>query len=193
MAKTFDKEHNADAGYIAKATDNAGDFILWAWGVGAGRVTKTSFLINTNNTDLKPFKIQRHQACISTVDTAWTVPNGLPPFLQEDQTNLAVLGLLNTTISRQSDQQEEQNKILEKQVNRMIDKENSSKNCVKNLHKATIKMILFILAMDNKEVPDDVTNSCKRFMNSKSVTLTEQELNQQCETRGMNEVSFATG
>jgi hypothetical protein len=166
-AKTFDKEHDADAEYITKATDNAEDFILWAWGVGDGRVTKASFSINPNNTGLKPFKTQRHQACILTVGAAWTVPNGLPPLLQGDQTNLTVLGLLNTTISRQSDQQEEQNKILEKQVNHMIDKENSSKNCVKNLHEATIKMILFALAMDNKEVPDNVTNSCKRFMNSK--------------------------
>ncbi len=75
----------------------------------------------------------------------------------------------------------------------MIDKENFSKNCVKNLHEATIKMILFASAMDNKEVPDDVTDSCKHFMNSKSVALAEQELNQQFKTRGMNEVSFVTG
>jgi hypothetical protein len=180
-AKTLDKEHDADAEYITKATDNAEDFILWAWGVGASRVTKTSFSIDPNNTDLEPFKTQRYQACILTVGAAWTVPNGLPPLLQGDQTNLAVLGLLNTTISQQSDQQEEQNNILEKQVNHMINKENSSKNCVKNLHKATIKMILFTSAMDN-EVPDDVTDFCKHFMNSKSVALAEQELNQQFET-----------
>jgi hypothetical protein len=96
-------------------------------------------------------------------------------------------------ISRQSDQQEEHNKIMEKQVNHMIDKENCSKNHVKNLHEATIKMILVASAMDNKEVSDDVTDSCKHFMNSKSVTLVEQELNQQFETRGMNEVSLTTG
>jgi hypothetical protein len=193
VAKTFDKEHDADAEYITKATDNVEDFILWAWGVGAGRVTKTSLSIDPNNTDLKPFKTQCHQACILTVGAAWTVPNGLPPLLQGDQTNLAVLGLLNTAISRQLDQQEEQNKILEKQVNHMIDKENSSKNRVKNLHEATIKMILFASAMDNEEVPDDVTDSCKRFMNSKSVAFAEQELNPQFETRGMNKVSFTTG
>jgi hypothetical protein len=99
-SKTFDEEQDADAEYITKATDNAGDFILWAWGVGAGRVTKTSFLIDPNNTDLELFKTQRHQTHISTANTAWTgVPNGLPPFPQGDQANLAVLGLLNTTIS----------------------------------------------------------------------------------------------
>ncbi len=75
----------------------------------------------------------------------------------------------------------------------MINKENSSKNRVKNLHEATIKMILIALATDNEEVPDNVTDSCKRFMNSKSVTLAEQEPNQQFETRGMNEVSFMMG
>ncbi len=80
-AKNFDEEHDADAEYITKATDNAVDFILWAWGVGAGRVTKTSFSINPNDTNLKPFKTQHHQACISTVGAAWTVPNSLPPLL----------------------------------------------------------------------------------------------------------------
>jgi hypothetical protein len=32
-AKIFDKEQDADAEYITKATDNEGDFILWAWRV----------------------------------------------------------------------------------------------------------------------------------------------------------------
>ncbi len=131
-AKTFNKEHYADADYITKATDNAGDFILWAWGVGAGRVTKTSFSIDPNDTGLELFITQCHQTHISAINTAWTaVPNGLPPFPQGYQANLAVLGLLNTPISRQADQQEDQNKILEKQVNHLIEKENLSKNCVK--------------------------------------------------------------
>jgi hypothetical protein len=89
-----------------------------------------------------------------------------------------MLGLLITTISQQADQQEDQNKILEKQVNNLIKKENSSKNCIKNFHKSTVKMILFASTMDNKEVPTDFTNSCKRFMNSKTVAFAEQELNQ---------------
>jgi hypothetical protein len=55
-AKIFDKEHNAYAEYITKATDNAGDFIIWARCVRAGRVTKTSFSIDPNNTNLKLFK-----------------------------------------------------------------------------------------------------------------------------------------
>jgi hypothetical protein len=82
-AKTFDKEHDVDAEYITKATDNAGDFILWAWGVGAGRVTKTSFSIDQNNTNLELFKTQCHQTHISAANTAWTaVPNGTPIFLR---------------------------------------------------------------------------------------------------------------
>jgi hypothetical protein len=32
-------------------------------------------------------------------------------------------------------------------------------------------------AMDNKTVPTDLTKSCKRFINSKTVALAEQELN----------------
>jgi hypothetical protein len=55
-AKTFNKEHNADAEYITKVTDNAGDFMIWGWGVGAGGVTKTSFSIDPNDTDLESSK-----------------------------------------------------------------------------------------------------------------------------------------
>jgi hypothetical protein len=54
-------------------------------------------------------------------------------------------------------------------------------------------MILFASVMDNKEVPTNFTDSCKRFMNSKTVALAEQELNQEFKTRGMNKVSFTTG
>eukprot|EP00957_Ditylum_brightwellii_P140204 10683339-Ditylum_brightwellii.AAC.1 len=42
LAKLFDAFHiNADSNYPEKALDLANDSILWAWGVGAGRVTET--------------------------------------------------------------------------------------------------------------------------------------------------------
>jgi hypothetical protein len=59
------------------------------------------------------------------------------------------------------------------QVNHLIKKENSSKNRVKNFHESTVKMILFASTMDNEEVPTDFTNSCKRFMNNKTVAHAE--------------------
>ena len=61
--------------------------------------------------------------------------------------------LQNTTISHQADIQEEQNKILMKQLENMIEKEVTSKNCFKNLHDSTIQMIIFASALDGNEVP----------------------------------------
>ncbi len=95
---------------------------------------------------------------------------------------MAVLGLLNTTILRQADVQEEQNKILTKQLKHMIEKEGMSKNCFKNLHDSTIHMIIFASALDSNEIPNEPVESCKRINNSKTVALAEQELNNQFKT-----------
>ena len=47
--------------------------------------------------------------------------------------------------------------------------------------------------MDNKEISDEPVDSCKRIINSKTVALAEQELNNQFESHGLNEVSFSPG
>jgi hypothetical protein len=94
---------------------------------------------------------------------------------------------------RQADEQEEQNKILTKQLEHMIEKEGTSKNQFKNLHESFIQMILFPSALDNEEIPDEPVDSLKRTINSKTVALAEQELNIQFETHGLNEVSFSPG
>jgi hypothetical protein len=66
---------------------------------------------------------------------------------------MAVLGLLETTISRQADEQEEQNKILTKQLEHMIQRDGTSKNRIKHFHDSTVQMLLFASALENNETP----------------------------------------
>jgi hypothetical protein len=61
----------------------------------------------------------------------------------------------------------------------MIKQDGPKKNRMKNFHKMTLKMILFASPMERETVPDKPVDSCKRFMNCKSVALKEQELNNQ--------------
>ena len=89
-------------------------------------------------------------------------------------TNTAVLGLLNTTISCQADEQEEQNKIFTKQLEHTIKKEGTSKNPFKNLHDSSIQMILFASALDKDKVPVEPVDSCKRIITSKRNSWLEQ-------------------
>jgi hypothetical protein len=126
-ATVFDKEHKEDKDYISSAADHAGVFILWAWGIGAERVSTTSIIFDPTDIDLERFKIERHQTCIIPLGgVTWAaVPGGLPPPPAVDISNTAVLGLLNTTISRQADEQEEQ---IMKQLEHMIKKDGTSKN-----------------------------------------------------------------
>jgi hypothetical protein len=39
-AQAFDQDHDSDKEYITSAVNHVDDFILWAWGVGAGQVSK---------------------------------------------------------------------------------------------------------------------------------------------------------
>jgi hypothetical protein len=165
-ATVFDREHEEDPEYITPAENHAGDFILWAWGIRAGQVNATSFIFDPTDIDLERFTSERHQACIiPLVGVTWAaVPGGLPPPPAANLSNMAVLGLLNTTILRQADKQEEQNKILTKQLKHMIKKEGTSKNCFKNLHDSTIQMIIFASALDMDEIPDKPVESCKHII-----------------------------
>ncbi len=63
-ATVFDLEHEEDENYITTAADHAGDFILWAWGIEADRVSATSIIFDPTDSDLERFKIERHQAPI---------------------------------------------------------------------------------------------------------------------------------
>ena len=54
-ATAFDEEHEEDEDYITSAEDHAGDFLLWSWAVGAGRVSATSCIFD-NASELKGTK-----------------------------------------------------------------------------------------------------------------------------------------
>jgi hypothetical protein len=176
-ATVFDLEHEEDENYITSAANHAGDFILWAWGIGADQVSAISIIFDPTYTNLERFKFERDQTCtIPLGGVSWAaVPGVLPPPPAADFSNTAVLGLLNTTISRQADKQEEQNKILTKQLKHMIEKKGTNKNQFKKPHDSSIQMILFASALDNEEIPEEPVFSCKRIINSKTVALAEQE------------------
>jgi hypothetical protein len=61
-ATAFNLKHKEDANHITTAGDHAGDFILWAWGIGADQVSAIGIIFDPKNSDLKRFRIERHQA-----------------------------------------------------------------------------------------------------------------------------------
>jgi hypothetical protein len=121
-----------------------------------------------------------------------TIPGDLPPAPAVADLKGFFTPLL-ATVTRQDDAQEVQNNILHTHVEHMVKTSGEKKNRVKNLHESTIKMLLFVSAIDNKTVPLDLTDSCKRVINSKTVALAKQELNLQFENSCLSKVSFLMG
>ncbi len=51
----FNAEFRNDENYLTSAIDHAADFILWAWGVGHGRVTATKMSFDPKDIELEQF------------------------------------------------------------------------------------------------------------------------------------------
>jgi hypothetical protein len=58
-AAAFGQENDDDKNYMTSVTDQAGDFFLWVWGIGSGRITATNITFNLTGTNLEHFKIKR--------------------------------------------------------------------------------------------------------------------------------------
>ena len=101
----------------------------------------------------------------------------------------AVLQQLTASISRQTDEAKAQNEILNRQLEYNIDKEEKKKDRFKKLHSSTKQLILFASAKDATNVPTEVNEDCKRFINSETVGVAEQELNQQFKKLGLQDAA----
>ena len=85
------------------------------------------------------------------------------------------------------------NKLLTRQINHNIERDDKKKDRLKKLHPSVSNLLLFASAEDANTVPPDVTNACRRFNNSKSEGLADLELNTQFQERNLHDVAFSAG
>ena len=206
-AKAFDEEHEDDPTYLTSADSHLRDFVAWAWGVKRGKVPPTSYRLGLSDSQLQTFQRDRHNKCIAQSANSTNImggpsgapllPPGPPPIFAPPGTaptaTEAVLQQLTASISRQSDEQKAQNEILTRQLEHNIDKEEKKKDRFKKLHSSTKQLILFASAEDATNVPTDVGEDCKRFINAETMGVAEQELNLQFKNLGLQDAAFSTG
>ncbi len=73
------------------------------------------------------------------------------------------------------------------------EKETKKKDRFAKLHPSSKQLILFASAPDAEDVPDEVEDSCERFMNATMHGVSEQELNMHSKGLGLSEMAYATG
>ena len=196
-ATAFDTEHQDDNSYVTTATTHVGDFIIWAWGVGAGRVTPAIYTIDFNNATFEEYRAERHLICILPTAGAappigapplFAPPLPLPPAPAADP-NLIHQQLV-ACMTRQAEDAEARNDILREQLDLEKEKENKKENRLRHFHESILHMICFASATDDEAIPDEPFDSCKRFCNCKTEGLAEQELLHQLESLGHLEAGF---
>ena len=201
-ATDFDNEHGEDPTYLTTAKGHLEEFVVWAWGVKLRKVTTTAYRLDLTDSSLLTFQQDRQDACIlpanqhATFGNPTIPPPGPPPIFAPGTAptlNDAVLHQLAASISRQSDEAKTQNELLTRQLEHNLDKEDKKKDRFKKLHSSTKQLILFASATDADDVPLEVEDSCKRFINAETVGIAEQELNLQFKNLGLHDAAFSPG
>lgn len=201
-ATAFDNEHEEDPIYLSTASSHLQEFAQWAWGVKMRKVPRIDYHLDLADPSLETFHRERHARCIVPANfqpnpgPLPVLPPGPPPIFAPGTaptTNEAILQQLTASISRQSDEAKTQNELLTRQFEHNLDKEEKKKDRFKKLHSSTKQLILFASAEDAEDVPTEVTESCKRFINSETVGIAEQELNLQFKNLGLQDAAFSPG
>ena len=202
-ANAFDMTHDSDPAYLTTATSHLEDFVQWAWGVKTQKVSRTAYRLDPTDTALETFQKERQNKCISLLPPLGLLgpppipPPGHPPTFAPPgtapTTNEAILQQLAASISRQSDEAKTQNELLTRQLEHNLEKDEKKKDRFKKLHSSTKQLILFASAEDADDVPAEVSESCKRFINAETMGIAEQELNLQFKNLGLQDAAFSPG
>ena len=194
FATEFDNEHKNDVEYVTTgAEDHLKDFVKWAWGVQAGRIPRLNYIVEPGNKALLNCRLERHQLLMSqnytllpqpTNHLAAQPPPGIAP---------TVFNLLEASILRQANAMEKMNSAQESSLMFQREKEMKKKDRFTKFHPFTKQLILFASAPNTNNVPIEMEDTCKCFMNAATQGVAAQELNMQFKTMGQGDVAYTTG
>ncbi len=214
-AAAFDTAHDANTLYTTKAADHLEDFILWAWGVAKNKVTRASYIFDPDDAELARYRAARIQQCIlpplpqapilmpnlppppqGQQAPAGAPPNfGFPPIANGNGNNPndAILLQLANSIIRQTEEAATHNELFTRQLDYTVERDDKKKDRFKKLHPSVKQLLLFASAEDADTVPDDVLDSCKRFINAETEGIADQELNIQFKNLNLHDAAFSIG
>lgn len=191
-AKEFDRTHanDPDLPDHDEAMKHVEAFVMWVWGVGVGRITESRYFLEPEDGELHGYSVLRHKQCIMPpldgVD-----PNGTGGVSVGG--NAEVLRMLHESISRQNEESSTANDLRREELRLRKESQEGKKDRLKDLHESTVNMLLMASATDPDAPADELVESAKRFINSRTAALADHELHEQFEDLNITNVCFAHG
>lgn len=188
-AERFDNEHADEEGYTAEsAMNHAVDFVLFATGVMQGSIQETRFQVKPDDAEMTDWLEHRIRKCImpSLQETSRGVSS--------QQGDSAVLNQLAASISMQTEEARESNRLRQAEIDRQKSKDHEKKNRLESkLHPSVLRLILNASSEDGDRAASSPTKNCLAFFNADSSALAEIELATQFKTMGLGSVAFSSG
>jgi hypothetical protein len=200
-AAEFDK-FKMDDKYKTEGEEQLKNFAKWAWAAQAGRITRMTYTVEPGNNDLLDYHLQCHNFNIipnflqPPPPVGVAPPPAVAPIVMADPTIAVLSGvfnLLEVSIARQATMMEAMNTAADNTLTFQKEKETKKKDCFAKFHPSSKQLFLFASTPDAEDVPDEIKNSCERFMNATTHGVTKQELNMQFKGLGLSEMAYATG
>jgi hypothetical protein len=208
-ATKFDNKYENNAKYLSGGKEQLTNFVKWAWAALANRITNTRYYIEPNYDELVNYNIQCHNehiilAYLPLPPLAMAPPTMVPPAMAPP-VNLAVikavaavplpdvLNMLRALISCQADAMERINMNAVKTLTFQKEKETKKKDRFKKIHPLSKQLILFALASNPYDVPDEIEDSCECFINAPTHGVAKQELQMHFKGLGLGKMAYTTG
>ena len=135
------------------AVFHGGGFALWAWSFGKGKIPAIHYTVRTDDELMESIRKERISKCItpSLLDEEPQVSSS--GISEEVMRNIAV------SIANQNEEFALSRQLREEELAAKIEKEESKKNKIKDLHSAVLNMLLNASATNSEEKPHDLPNS----------------------------------
>ncbi len=181
-ARNFNSDHEEDETMTSFALTHADDLNAWLYDVNVGLINNTRYQMNPNNTEVTTFCKERLRQCIKGVsETSVTLDNS------------SVISQLTNAISAQNEEAIESNRLRCKEIEQIVNKDETKKDRTKKLHTSIVTMIGQASAKSSTDESEAISETCTRFLNSDNVGMAQYELVHQFKELGFPDISFAQG
>jgi hypothetical protein len=206
-ANNFNHAHKNNPDFITNAEEQHAQITKWLWAVQAGHIPRTNYSVEPNNDNLLDYSDLRHSQHILPCNIhfgAPPTPAGAPPaFPAAVAAQLAGnnsagatpngLDILQVSILCQVDVLDRMNMNAKETFIFHREKEMKKKDHFVKFHPSSKQMILFASASDPFSTPIEPKETCKRFINTTTHGVAEQELSMQLKGLRLSEMAFTTG
>lgn len=181
-------EDDDDDYEVGDARKHAIEFARWSWGVSKDNVKATCFQLKPADAEVVAHRAHRQQQCLMPSVTGGAQGNGAGTEVAE-----SVLTQLTETLAQSTEQAQLSNELQRELIETKKQSVEDKKDKMKELHESILNLLAYAATPADAEQKAEIPDSCKKFFNSRTAGMADQQLRLAFENAGCNDAQYAHG